>query len=256
MSPCRRVLQVGLDDPGRSATTSHAASRRRVGPPPPRHASALHRACSSRSKGCHMARRQCCGTSRMARVSSSNRQRGNLCAIQRQMGHDQLPSACRHFPRVVVLDPRGTFITLSHVCPTAARMLIAGGSGGGGDGRDRLRRARPLGGARRARCPSTAAAARRAVGLGRVGCLGTRDARTSGAPHASRRTRARRHWKHAVRRVARVAAGGGVAHRRGRSGALDVADRASDASRVLQPSRAGAARPGSGAGRPSPASNR
>jgi Fe-S-cluster containining protein len=55
-------------------------------------------------------------------------QRGNLCAIQRQMGHGQLPSACRHFPRVVVLDPRGTFITLSHVCPTAARMLIAGGS--------------------------------------------------------------------------------------------------------------------------------
>ena len=40
--------------------------------------------------------------------------RGNLCAIQRQMGHAHLPSACRHFPRVVVLDPRGTFITLSH----------------------------------------------------------------------------------------------------------------------------------------------
>jgi Fe-S-cluster containining protein len=54
--------------------------------------------------------------------------RGNLCAIQRQMDHSHLPSACRHFPRVVVLDPRGTFITLSHVCPTAARMLIAGGS--------------------------------------------------------------------------------------------------------------------------------
>jgi len=53
--------------------------------------------------------------------------RGNLCAIQRQMGHAHLPSACRHFPRVVVLDPRGTFITLSHVCPTAAQMLIAGG---------------------------------------------------------------------------------------------------------------------------------
>jgi Fe-S-cluster containining protein len=54
--------------------------------------------------------------------------RGNLCAIQRQIDHDHLPSACRHFPRVVVLDPRGTFITLSNVCPTAARMLIAGGS--------------------------------------------------------------------------------------------------------------------------------
>ncbi len=56
--------------------------------------------------------------------------RGRLCAVQRQMGHEHLPSACRHFPRVVVLDPRGTFITLSHVCPTAARMLIAGGGAG------------------------------------------------------------------------------------------------------------------------------
>lgn len=53
--------------------------------------------------------------------------RGNLCAIQRQMDHSHLPSACRHFPRVVVIDPRGTFVTLSHVCPTAARMLIDGG---------------------------------------------------------------------------------------------------------------------------------
>jgi hypothetical protein len=53
--------------------------------------------------------------------------RGNLCAIQRQMDHAHLPSACRHFPRVVVLDPRGTFVTLSHVCPTAGRMLIDGG---------------------------------------------------------------------------------------------------------------------------------
>jgi len=54
-------------------------------------------------------------------------QRGNLCAIQRQMDHSHLPSACRHFPRVVVIDPRGTFVTLSHLCPTAARMLIDGG---------------------------------------------------------------------------------------------------------------------------------
>ncbi|HET6319088.1 MAG TPA: hypothetical protein VFG86_21750 [Chloroflexota bacterium] len=54
-------------------------------------------------------------------------QRGNLCAIQRQMGHSHLPSACRHFPRVVLMDPRGTFVTMSHLCPTAARMLIDGG---------------------------------------------------------------------------------------------------------------------------------
>jgi Fe-S-cluster containining protein len=52
------------------------------------------------------------------------RGRGNLCAIQRQIDHAHLPSACRHFPRVAVIDPRGTFVTLSHVCPTAARMLL------------------------------------------------------------------------------------------------------------------------------------
>ena len=56
-------------------------------------------------------------------------QRGNLCAIQRQMDHSHLPSACRHFPRVVVIDPRGTFVdAVAPVGPTAARMLIDGGS--------------------------------------------------------------------------------------------------------------------------------
>ena len=60
---------------------------------------------------------------------------------------------------------------------------------GGGDGRYGLRRARGLGGARRARCPSTAGAARRAVGLGRVGCLGTRSARTVWPPTIPRSAR-------------------------------------------------------------------
>ncbi len=49
--------------------------------------------------------------------------RGRLCAIHRQLGHDHLPSACQHFPRVVTLDPRGVFVSLSHVCPTAGRLL-------------------------------------------------------------------------------------------------------------------------------------
>ena len=48
---------------------------------------------------------------------------GRLCAIHRQLGHDQLPSACQHFPRVVTIDPRGVFVSLSHVCPTAGRLL-------------------------------------------------------------------------------------------------------------------------------------
>jgi hypothetical protein len=37
-----------------------------------------------------------------------------------------LPSACRHFPRVIVNDPRGASVTLSHFCPTAAGLLFAG----------------------------------------------------------------------------------------------------------------------------------
>jgi Fe-S-cluster containining protein len=53
----------------------------------------------------------------------SNRDR--LCTIHRVAGPDLLPSACRHFPRVVLRDPRGTFITLSGFCPTVAEMLLA-----------------------------------------------------------------------------------------------------------------------------------
>lgn len=50
-------------------------------------------------------------------------ERGHLCTIHRVAGPALLPSACRHFPRVVLHDPRGTFITLSSFCPTAAAML-------------------------------------------------------------------------------------------------------------------------------------
>jgi Fe-S-cluster containining protein len=49
--------------------------------------------------------------------------RGNLCAVHRELGVASLPSACRHFPRVVLHDARGTFISLSHFCPTAAGLL-------------------------------------------------------------------------------------------------------------------------------------
>jgi len=45
------------------------------------------------------------------------------CRIQAGLGHDALPLACRQFPRVSVLDPRGASVTLSHYCPTAARLL-------------------------------------------------------------------------------------------------------------------------------------
>lgn len=47
------------------------------------------------------------------------------CAIHSALGHDVLPLACRQFPRVSVIDPRGVSVTLSHYCPTAARGLRA-----------------------------------------------------------------------------------------------------------------------------------
>ena len=50
--------------------------------------------------------------------------RSGLCVIHRDAGETQLPSACRHFPRVAVRDLRGTFISLTHYCPTAAAMLF------------------------------------------------------------------------------------------------------------------------------------
>ena len=45
------------------------------------------------------------------------------CTLHHALGHAALPLACRQFPRVVVVDPRGVSVTLSHYCPTAAAML-------------------------------------------------------------------------------------------------------------------------------------
>jgi Fe-S-cluster containining protein len=45
------------------------------------------------------------------------------CRVHDVLGHDALPLACRQFPRVVVHDPRGVAVTLSHYCPTAAGLL-------------------------------------------------------------------------------------------------------------------------------------
>jgi hypothetical protein len=46
------------------------------------------------------------------------------CSLQVAGGEPMLPSACRHFPRVFLRDTRGTFVTLSHFCPTAASLLF------------------------------------------------------------------------------------------------------------------------------------
>jgi hypothetical protein len=47
-----------------------------------------------------------------------------LCVVHRDLGEAALPATCRHFPRLAVRDWRGTFVTLSHFCPTAAGMLF------------------------------------------------------------------------------------------------------------------------------------
>jgi Fe-S-cluster containining protein len=48
----------------------------------------------------------------------------HLCAIHRVGGPSALPLTCRRFPRIVLQDPRGTFVSLSHFCPTAAGLLF------------------------------------------------------------------------------------------------------------------------------------
>jgi Fe-S-cluster containining protein len=52
------------------------------------------------------------------------RDESHLCAIHDAGGHAALPVSCRMFPRVVLQDGRGTFISLSHFCPTAAALLF------------------------------------------------------------------------------------------------------------------------------------
>lgn len=50
--------------------------------------------------------------------------RDHLCVIHRDLGEEAQASTCRHFPRLAVVDRRGTSITLSHFCPTAASLLF------------------------------------------------------------------------------------------------------------------------------------
>ena len=49
---------------------------------------------------------------------------GHACGIHQAGGHAALPLTCRMFPRQVLHDARGTFISLSHFCPTAADLLF------------------------------------------------------------------------------------------------------------------------------------
>jgi hypothetical protein len=47
-----------------------------------------------------------------------------LCIVHRDLGVEALALTCQHFPRVAVRDRRGTFVNLSHFCPTAAATLF------------------------------------------------------------------------------------------------------------------------------------
>jgi Fe-S-cluster containining protein len=71
------------------------------------------------------------GTKDVARDKNGNcaffeQDAGRLCLIHREAGADALPAACRHFPRTFLQDGRGTFVSLSHFCPTAANLLGGG----------------------------------------------------------------------------------------------------------------------------------
>ncbi len=50
----------------------------------------------------------------------------SLCRIHRDHGEAMIPESCRHFPRRSLTDARGTFVALSHYCPTAAALLVDG----------------------------------------------------------------------------------------------------------------------------------
>lgn len=49
---------------------------------------------------------------------------GHRCRIHREHGESALPESCFQFPRRALVDGRGTFVTLSHFCPTAASLLL------------------------------------------------------------------------------------------------------------------------------------
>lgn len=51
------------------------------------------------------------------------------CAIHEAGGQAALPVSCRMFPRIVLQDGRGTLISLSHFCPTAAALLFEESAG-------------------------------------------------------------------------------------------------------------------------------
>ena len=52
------------------------------------------------------------------------RERDGLCAVQRGLGHASLPVACQHFPRRCLIESDRIAVSLSHYCPTVARLAF------------------------------------------------------------------------------------------------------------------------------------
>jgi hypothetical protein len=92
------------------------------------------------------------------------------CEIHRTLGRDALPAACQHFPRQVVIDARGVFVTLSHYCPTAAELLFTHvGPVDIIEGPPAIPQGTPVGLDAREVLPPLLVAERKGVGAGRLG---------------------------------------------------------------------------------------
>ena len=47
------------------------------------------------------------------------------CSIQVKGGESALPTGCRHYPRILRIEPHIVHLSLSHYCPTAAALLVS-----------------------------------------------------------------------------------------------------------------------------------
>lgn len=52
------------------------------------------------------------------------REKDGLCAVQCGLGHSALPAACQHFPRRCLVEADRVAVSLSHYCPTVAKLAF------------------------------------------------------------------------------------------------------------------------------------
>jgi hypothetical protein len=69
------------------------------------------------------------GTGALVRVDRTGScafydRRTGLCAVHERLGSDSLPASCQHFPRGAVIERGRASLTLSHSCPTVARLAF------------------------------------------------------------------------------------------------------------------------------------